>query len=102
MLGIAHLGVIKALEENNIPIDLIAGNSAGSLVGAFLAAGYTSNQMFQKVQSLSWGKISKLTIPKMGLLNGKLLERFIDSELGKIDISALPKPFAAVTKVFHF
>lgn len=97
VLGIAHLGVIKVLEENNIRIDLIAGTSAGSLVGAFLAAGYSSDEMFQKVKSLTWGKISKLTVPKMGLLNGRLLERFIESEIGKIDVSDLPKPFAAVT-----
>lgn len=96
VLGIAHLGVIKVLEENGIPIDLIAGTSAGSLVGALLAANYTSDQMFQLVKSLSWGKISKVTIPKMGLLNSKLLERFVDSQLGRIDISKLPKPYAAV------
>jgi len=97
VLGIAHLGVINVLEENNIPIDMVAGTSAGSLVGAFLAAGYTSDQMFRMVKSLTWGKISKLTIPKMGLLNERLLERFIDSRIGKIDISELTKPFAAVT-----
>ncbi len=97
VLGIAHVGVLKVLEENKIPIDLIAGTSAGSLVGAFLAAGYSYDQMFKKVKSLTWGKISKLTLPKMGLLNSKLLERFIDSELGRIDISSLPIPFAAVT-----
>ncbi len=96
VLGVAHLGVIKVLEEHHIPIDLIAGTSAGSLAGALLAAGYTSDQMFQLVQSLTWGKISKVTIPKMGLLNSKLLERFVDCELGRIDISELPKPYAAV------
>jgi len=96
VLGIAHLGVIKVLEENHIPIDLIAGTSAGSLVGALLAAGYSSDEMFRMIKSLSWGKLSKLTIPKMGLLNSKLLGRFLESELGRIDIADLPKPFAAV------
>jgi len=96
VLGIAHLGAIKVLEEHHIPIDFIAGTSAGSLVGAFLAAGYRSDEMFQLVKSLSWGKISKVTIPKMGLLNSKLLERFVDSHLGRIDIADLPRPFAAV------
>ena len=97
VLGIAHVGVIKVLEENNIPIDLVAGTSAGSLAGAFLAAGISSDQMVDMVQSLTWGKISKLTIPKMGLLNSKLLERFIDSVIGRIDFHELKKPFAAVT-----
>lgn len=96
VLGIAHVGAIKVLEENNIPIDLVAGTSAGSLAGAFLAAGISSAQMFEMVKSMTWGKISKLTIPKMGLLNSKLLERFIDSVLGRIDIHELKKPFSAV------
>ena len=97
VLGIAHVGVIKVLEENNIPIDLVAGTSAGSLAGSFLAAGISSDQMFEMVQSMTWGKISKLTIPKLGLLNSKLLERFIDSVIGRIDFHELKKPFAAVT-----
>ncbi|MDZ7264981.1 MAG: patatin-like phospholipase family protein [candidate division KSB1 bacterium] len=96
VLGIAHLGAIKVLEEHRIPIDLIAGTSAGSLVGAFLAAGYTSDEMFDLVKSLSWGKISKVTLPKMGLLNSKLLGRLVDTQVGRIDIKQLPKPYAAV------
>lgn len=96
VLGIAHVGVLKVLEENNISIDMIAGTSAGSLAGALLAAGIASDQMFEMVQSMTWGKISKLTIPKMGLLNSKLLERFIDSVIGRIDFHELKKPFAAV------
>ena len=97
VLGIAHVGVLKVLEENNIPIDLVAGTSAGSLAGAFLSAGISSDQMLDMVQSMNWGKISKLTIPKLGLLNSKLLERFIDCMLGRIEIHELKKPFAAVT-----
>ncbi|MEO0311139.1 MAG: hypothetical protein RIQ89_796 [Bacteroidota bacterium] len=43
--GIAHIGVIKALEENNIPIDYITGTSAGAIVAAMYAQGYSPNQM---------------------------------------------------------
>ncbi len=45
--GMAHIGVIKALEEHRIPIDYITGTSAGALVGAFYAAGYTPEQMIR-------------------------------------------------------
>jgi len=96
VLGIAHLGVLKVLEENDIPVDIIVGTSAGSLVGAFMAAGYSSDQLFDMVRNLSWSKISKLTIPKMGLLDSKQLEHYIDSELGRIDFLNLQKKFAAV------
>lgn len=43
--GIAHIGVLKALEENNIPIDYITGTSMGGIVGAMYAAGYTPAEM---------------------------------------------------------
>ena len=43
--GLAHIGVIKALEENNIPIDYIAGTSAGAIIGSMYAAGYSPEEM---------------------------------------------------------
>lgn len=39
--GIAHIGFIKALEENNIPVDCITGTSMGAIVGALYASGYS-------------------------------------------------------------
>ena len=38
--GYAHIGVLKVLEEENIPVDLIAGTSMGSMIGAYYAGGY--------------------------------------------------------------
>lgn len=49
--GMAHVGVIKALEENNIPIDYLAGTSAGALVGSMYAAGYNPQQLEMMVKS---------------------------------------------------
>lgn len=49
--GIAHIGVIKALEENNIPIDYVAGTSMGAIVGGLYAAGYTTDEMMQLILS---------------------------------------------------
>ena len=43
--GLAHIGMIKALEENNIPIDYIAGTSMGAIIGGLYAAGYSTDQM---------------------------------------------------------
>ncbi len=45
--GLAHAGVIKALEENNIPIDYIVGTSMGSIVGGFYAAGYSADELME-------------------------------------------------------
>lgn len=49
--GLAHVGVLKALEENNIPVDYIVGTSMGAIVGGFYAAGYSADQIEQIVGS---------------------------------------------------
>lgn len=49
--GIAHIGVIRALEENDIPIDYITGTSMGSIVGGLYAAGYTPDEMMTLILS---------------------------------------------------
>lgn len=60
--GIAHIGVLKALEENNIPIDYITGTSAGALIGGLYAAGYSPEEiesivLSDKFQSMMKGKV---------------------------------------------
>ena len=62
--GIAHIGLLKALVENNIPIDYIAGTSMGAIVGALYAMGYTPDEMLELIDSddfRSWltGKIDE-------------------------------------------
>ncbi len=49
--GLAHIGVIKLLEENNIPIDYIAGTSAGAVVGSLYAQGYSPEEMIRLVST---------------------------------------------------
>ena len=49
--GISHVGVLKALEENNIPIDYISGTSMGAIVGALYAIGYTPDEMLEIFKS---------------------------------------------------
>lgn len=49
--GAAHIGVIKALEENNIPIDYVTGTSIGAIIGSMYAMGYTTDQMLQLMES---------------------------------------------------
>lgn len=49
--GIAHIGAIKALEENNIPIDYIAGTSMGAIIGGLYSCGYTPEEMLQLLGS---------------------------------------------------
>ena len=52
--GAAHIGVIKKLEEFNIPVDYVAGTSMGSLVGAFYATGMNADELDRTANSLEW------------------------------------------------
>ena len=57
--GLAHVGLLKALEENNIPIDYICGTSMGAIIGSLYAIGYTPDQMAELLCSeefLRWSK----------------------------------------------
>jgi NTE family protein len=98
--GLAHIGVIKALEENNIPIDCLAGSSAGALVGgAYLALGDIKKleKLFLKLDFKQLiGALSDFSI-RAGVLRGDKVISFIEENIGKHKIENLPKPFAAVT-----
>ncbi len=62
--GIAHIGVIKALEENGIPIDYVAGTSMGAIVGSLYAIGYSPEEMMSFIKSQSFVEAQKGLIPK--------------------------------------
>ena len=57
--GLSHIGVIKALEENNIPIDYIGGTSIGAIIGGLYAIGYTPDQMIELIKSKEFEAWSK-------------------------------------------
>ena len=53
--GAAHIGVIKALEENGVPIDYVTGTSIGAIIGSLYAMGYTPEEMLQLMLSDEFG-----------------------------------------------
>ena len=66
--GIAHLGVIKALQEMGIAFDQIAGTSAGAIAGALTAAGYSPDESLKLIESSSFMKHLRPAWNRMGLL----------------------------------
>ncbi len=95
--GIAHVGVLQVLEEHRIPVDCIAGTSAGSIAGGFYAAGISPQRMEELVRDLKWLKIAAPTIPKLGFLNFDKIMPWIQETLGgDITFADLRLPFAAV------
>ena len=61
--GFAHLGVIKMLEEQGIPVDIVAGTSMGGLVAGMYALGYNSQQMDSLVRSINWSVMMSDNVP---------------------------------------
>ncbi|QLI82716.1 patatin-like phospholipase family protein [Chitinibacter fontanus] len=62
--GFAHIGVLKVLEENHIPIDCVVGTSIGSLVGAAYASGRTTDEMAQRIEQANWDDLLSSKLPR--------------------------------------
>jgi NTE family protein len=56
-LGLAHVGVIKWLEENRSPVDVVAGTSMGALVGGIYASGESPDQISALIRSINWSEV---------------------------------------------
>lgn len=94
--GLAHIGVLSVLEEAGIPIDAIAGTSAGAMIGAAYCAGVEIPQLLENAKEGGWWQISRPTWPRHGLLSFEKLEHWITDMIGDVDIRDLKIPFAAV------
>jgi NTE family protein len=94
--GFAHIGVIKVLESNKIPINFIIGTSAGSVAGAFYAYGYNAYDLQSLAMKVEKTDVVDLTIPNNGFIKGEKLENFVNSHLGNTPIEKLKIKFYAV------
>ena len=97
--GLAHIGVLKVLEANRIPVDFIAGSSMGALIGALYAGGLSVEQLQEIACNTDWKLTAKMftpTLPWSGLVEGSRIRQFIQTLVGDRNFSDLKLPFAAV------
>ncbi|MGD0886096.1 MAG: patatin-like phospholipase family protein [Thermodesulfovibrionales bacterium] len=94
--GFAHIGVLKVLESNRIPVHMIVGTSAGSFVGSLYAYGYNAFQLQKLSFDMEKGDIVDLTIPDNGFIKGEKLEEFINKAVRNTPIEKMRIPFYAV------
>jgi len=94
--GAGHVGVLEVLEREKVPIDCIAGTSAGSLVGAAYAAGIRGQRLVEVTQQTRWRQAARLTWPRDGLVSFAPLERTVIKVMGDVTFADLEIPFAAV------
>ena len=94
--GMAHVGVLRALVENNISIDCIAGTSAGSIVGGAFASGLSVAEIADFGRKLRWRDIGRVTMSKLGVQSNERLEHYMRARLPVSRFEDLRIPFAAV------
>ncbi|HSR33149.1 MAG TPA: patatin-like phospholipase family protein [Anaerolineae bacterium] len=95
--GMAHVGVIRVLEREGIPIDCVAGTSVGSLVGAAYAAGIRGHSLLEMALSVRWREIARFSWPRQGFISFDRLESYLVNLLGDLTFADLDLPYAAVT-----
>ncbi len=94
--GFSHIGVLKILETHKIPIHMIVGTSAGSLVGSFYAYGFNAFQLQTLALSVEKGDIVDFIIPDNGFIQGIKLADYVNKTLKNTPLEKLDIPFYAV------
>ena len=99
--GLAHVGVIEVLEQENIPIAAIAGSSMGAYVGSLWAAGLKSEQLIKLAKEIKDRRtllrlLDPVFPPFTGLIRGDKVRKHLERSLGAMRFEDLPKPMLIV------
>ncbi len=94
--GCAHVGVLRELERNGIPIDLLAGTSVGSLIGGAYAAGMTPDQIENLAMTISWSDLGRPTVSLLGFYNSERTEDYVKKKFPITEFEKTRIPFGAV------
>jgi NTE family protein len=96
--GFAHVGVISALEEAGIKVDLVVGTSAGSLVGAIYASGKNAAQLQEIALKMEEAEITDWTLPffSRGILRGEALSQYVNRQVSNKLMESMSLPLGIV------
>ncbi|MGC8503232.1 MAG: patatin-like phospholipase family protein [Acidithiobacillus sp.] len=97
--GLAHVGVLRALEEMQVPIAAVVGCSIGAQIGALYCAGIPVADLEMEAQGMRWWEALRLFFPDFGgggLSSGGAIEGYLRQRLGDRDIQDFATPFACV------
>jgi NTE family protein len=99
--GLAHVGVLRVLQKEGIPIDMIAGTSSGAVIGAAYAWSQDTTRMIRDALDANWKRMAPLidpSLPRSGFIKGKKVRDLISTYVGgEVDFKDLKIPFACVT-----
>ncbi|HYN86653.1 MAG TPA: patatin-like phospholipase family protein [Pyrinomonadaceae bacterium] len=94
--GVAHVGVLKVLEESGVRVDCISGTSAGALVAGAYAAGMTVAELEELGRSLRWRDFGRVTLSRLGVQSNARMEEYVRARFPVTRFEELRIPFAAV------
>jgi len=96
--GAAHLGFLAVFEQAGIRPDVIAGTSAGAVVGAGYAAGIPVDRMIEMAKSATWREVTGAPVPprRMSVFDATPLSRWVESAIGSVTFDDLDIPLAAM------
>ena len=94
--GLAHIGVIKVLEENGIEVHCLAGTSVGSIIAGAYASGATVDEMAAVARKVRWKDFASWTLSTMGLASNKRMEAFLKRIFRSLRFEDMKLPLAVV------
>ncbi len=99
--GIAHLGVLKALEELGVDIQVISGTSAGSIAAALYASGMSTDEIYNHMKNKKFIDYAKIILPTDGLMNLDNLRKNLNEILKKKSFEEMEKKlYIALTNLY--
>jgi NTE family protein len=94
--GFAHVGVLKVLQSQGVPVHMVVGSSAGSFVGALYAYGYDPFTLQKIALSIERDDVADFGIPDTGFLKGEKLEGWVNRMVRNTPVESMRIPFFAV------
>ena len=95
--SIAHIGVLRALEEADLRPDLIVGTSGGSLIGVVYASGVGIDHMVEMAAAVNWRRLARVRIPRLGLFSNQGVAQLVRDNVGDLRFEDLHIPTCVVT-----
>ena len=98
--GFAHIGILKVIERENIPIDMVSGTSMGAAIGALWVSGKSAAEIEDSVltfrKKIRALRLVDLAIPRRGLIRGREIRRFLASQFGNKTFHDLKMPLKII------
>jgi len=99
--GIAHIGVLKVLEEEGIPVDYVAGTSVGAIIGAGYCSGMSAGDLAEMARTLRLADFARLTLSRYGFYNTDRMLRIFERVLKQHTFEELRIPLAVTATEFR-